>query len=215
MKILFALLFLPLFLFGQSNNSECQIQLDHIDLLLNEKNPLINPKIIDQNTISQKNITEEDLKKEYYLEGDDQIKIGSLYSKNIYRESDQLICFKNLWFPTFSILKTNDDKFVALIAENRKLNESDFLTFIENIKKTAELKVNETNRYTIFEFDFKTYQIKIRKTKSSYRSESSVAVPTLNNEEKKKPSKIVDIEFLIINKTANEKHLNWLNKNEE
>ena len=182
---------------------------------MNEKNPLINHKKVDQNTISKKNITEEDLKKEYYLEGDDQIKIGSLYSKNIYRESDQLICFKNLWFPTFSILNTNDDKFIALIAENRKLNESDFLTFIENIKKTAELKVNETNRYTIFEFNFETYQIRLRKTKSSYRSESSVAVPSLNNEEKKKPSKIVDIEFLIINKTANEIHLNWLNKNEE
>ncbi len=94
---------------------------------MNEKNPLINHKKVDQNTISKKNITEEDLKKEYYLEGDDQIKIGSLYSKNIYRESDQLICFKNLWFPTFSILNTNDDKFIALIAENRKLNESDFL----------------------------------------------------------------------------------------
>ena len=149
--------------------------------------------------VDKRNLTEEDLDKEFYLDGDDKINVAQLYSITRYTEDDKLVCYQNIWFPFFRILATNDDKFVALIAENRKVVQEDFKELIENLKKSNKLNTIESENFETHSFDFDTYYLKFKIAKPSYRNESSIQMPS---EPKEKVEKTIDLEFVILSKSA-------------
>lgn len=161
---------------------------------------------------SKSNLTEKDLEKELYFEGDDKINIAQLYSITRYTEDDKLICYQNIWFPLFRILATNDDKFVALIAENRNVVEEDFKVLIKKLERTNKLNITDSENFETYSFEFDTYHLKFKKVKPSYRNESSIQMP---GEPREKIKKTIDLEFIILSKSASDKHLNWLTKNYE
>ncbi len=232
----FIFLNLPFIIFSQTQNNQCKISLNDLDLGMNV-NTFFIEKIIKEDTdlysteyntkvnaieafkkydetsnVSKSSLTEKDLEKEFYFEGDDKINIAQLYSITRYTEDDKLVCFQNIWFPRFSILATNNDKFVLLIAENRNVIEEDFKMLIKNLKKTNKLNITDSKNFETYSFDSKTYYLIFKKAKTSYRSESSIQIP---GEPKEKIKKQIDLEFIILSKLANDKHLNWLNKKYE
>lgn len=135
---------------------------------------------------------------------EEKTKIGNLYRINRYTESDKAVCYGRLWFPTFEILASNTDEFVALIAQNRKTSEKDFKNILLDLQKKASLKKENLRNFEISTFDFGTYLIQLKVAKSSYRSESSVGYPGQIIE------KTVDLELVIINKSATKKQIEWL-----
>ena len=231
-QIIFTIILnIPFLIFSQTQSNQCNIDLNNLDLGMNVNTFFID-KIVskDQNLYStefgatinaikafkkynqthnviKSNLTEEDLDKEFYFEGDDKIKIAQLYSITRYTENDKLQCYQNIWFPVFSILATNDDKFVALIAHNRKVEEEDFKLLIENLKKTNKLNTISSNKFETFCFEFDTYYIKFKTAKLNYRSESQIQI---SDESKEKVKKIIDLELIILSKLASDKHLNLL-----
>ena len=232
MKPIFIILLYPLLIFGQTQNDQCKIQINDLDIKMNVNTFFIDNIIKDDKTqynteygstinatdafkkykqtqnVAKSNLTEADLDKEYLLEGDEKINIAQLYSIVRYAEDDRLVCYQNIWFPTFKILSTMDDRFVALIAENRKVAEEDFKILIGNLEKTNKLNKSDSQNFETYSFDFKTYELKFKKAKSSYRSESSIQMS-----EETKPKKTIDLELIIQSKSASDKQLNWLNKN--
>lgn len=234
MKPIFLVLLYPFLIFGQTQNDQCKIPINDLDLKMNVNTFFIDKIIKDDNTqynteygstlsateafkkykqtqkVAKTNLPEADLDKKHLLEGDEKINIAQLYSIVRYVEDDRLVCYQNIWFPTFKVLSTMDDKFVALIAENRKVAEEDFKVLIGNLEKTNKLSKTDSQNFETYSFDFKTYELKFKKAKTSYRSESSIQ---LAGEDKDKPKKTVDLELIILSKSASDKHLNWLNKN--
>lgn len=234
-QYIFVIVFnIPFLIFGQNQNNECKIPLTDLDLKMNVST-FFADKILteDKNQYtteygtaldaaaalkkygktyiaSKTNLTEEDLQKEFYMEGDDKTKIAQLYSVNRYTEDDKLVCYQNIAFPSFKILATNDDQFIALLAENRKVDEEEFKTLIGNLEKTNKLTMTQSDRFETYSFDLRTYSLQFKQAKQSYRSESSIQTPGNNPE---KITKKIDLELVILSKKANDKHLNWLNKN--
>lgn len=227
LKVLPILFFIQLF--GQDN--QCKIHLDSLNLEINVNDFFID-KIVKHDSLeySEENgtlinsveaftkygkthytikdsLTEYDLEKEFYSEEDKKIIIGQLYSINRYAESDKLACYKNIYFPSLSILSTNNDKFIGLIAENNFVNEIDFNLLIENLQKTNKLNKIFTTNFEIFQFDFNSYKIEFKKGRDSYGKIYSID----DNENEVK----IYIEFLMTSKFADEKQLNWLNKNND
>lgn len=230
MKQIFKIIPILIFteIFGQ--NTQCKIPLDSLDLMMNVNDFFID-KIVKDDSLEYFNksdtitnsilvfekygetdhsrktkLTGYDLKKDYYSQKYDNINIGKLYSISRYSESDKLVCYKNIWFPTFSILSTDDDKFIALIAENSLLNENEFNLFIESLQKTNKLNKILSDNFEIFQFDFNSYYIEFKKGRGSYGKmhyvlfEGDEDIPT------------VYIEFLIISKLADVNQLKWLNQ---
>ena len=232
--IFFIIFNIPFLIFGQTQNNQCKISINDLDLGMNVNTFFVEKIIKEDNNlysteygttinaieafkkyeetrnVSKSNLTEKDIEKEFYFKGDDKINIAQLYSITRYTEDDKLVCYQNICFPIFRILATNDDKFVALIAENRKLVEEDFKVLIGNLKKTNKLNITDSEKFETYSFDFETYYLKFKIAKPSYRSESSIQMP---GEPKEKVKKIIDLEFIILSKSASDKHLNWLNKN--
>jgi hypothetical protein len=234
--IFFIIFNIPLLFFGQTQNNQCKIPINDFDLGINV-NAFFVEKIISEDAnlystengktinsvkafekfkqtqkASISNLTEMDLEKKVYFEGDEKINIAQLYSINRYTEDDKLVCYHNIWFPTFKILATNDDKFIALIAENRKVVDDNFKTLIKKIEKTNKLNITKSEKFETYSFDFETHFLKFKIAKSSYRNESNIQMP---GESKDKVEKTIDLEFIILSKLASDKHLNWLNKNYE
>ncbi|WP_417873766.1 hypothetical protein [Xanthomarina gelatinilytica] len=230
--IFFIIFNIPVLIFCQTQNNQCKILINDFDLGINV-NTFFVEKIIKEDSnlyateygttinateafkkyeetsnVSKSNLTEKDIEKEFYFEDDEKINIAQLYSIIRYTEDDKLVCYQNIWFPKFKILATNDDKFVALIAENRKVVEEDFKQLIENLEKNNKLNAIDSENFETYSFDFESYYLKLRKVKPSYRTESSVQILGKPKEKIK-----IDLEFIILSKSANEKHLNWLNKN--
>ena len=234
-QTIFLIMFnIPFLLFCQTQNNQCKILINDLDLGINV-NTFFVEKIIKEdsnlyateygttidaieafkkyeetNNVSKSNLTEKDIEKEFYFEDDEEINIAQLYAITRYTEDDKLVCYQNIWFPKFEILATNDDKFVALIAENRKVAEEDFKLLIENLEKDKKLNATNSENFEMYSFDFANYYLKLRKAKPSYRTESSIQILDAPKENIKKT---IDLELIILNKSANEKHLNWLNKN--
>ncbi|WP_139375337.1 hypothetical protein [Sphingobacterium nematocida] len=234
-QTIFLIMFnIPFLLFCQTQNNQCKILINDLDLGINV-NTFFVEKIIKEdsnlyateygttidaieafkkyeetNNVSKSNLTEKDIEKEFYFEDDEEINIAQLYAITRYTEDDKLVCYQNIWFPKFEILATNDDKFVALIAENRKVAEEDFKLLIENLEKDKKLNATNSENFEMYSFDFANYYLKLRKAKPSYRTESSIQILDAPKENIKKT---IDLELIILNKSANEKYLNWLNKN--
>lgn len=212
------------------SNSECMVQLENIDLKMNvlqflEKNFFEKDNMTYHTesgtpinaseafktygltyNIYKETITEKDLKKETYYEGDDLIEIAQLYYTGRYTETDKIACYDNIWFNSLKILATNEDQFVALIAENRRTLENDFEDILTELGKKTKSEKTDFKNYELFTFNFEDYAIQVKKFKQSYRSESRIATPG------EIVQSLVDLELLFIVNSINEKHINWLNK---
>lgn len=149
-NIFFIAFNIPFLIFSQNQNNQCKISLNDLDLKMNVSTFFADKILIEDNnqyrteygssidavaalkkygktySATKTNITEADLEKEFNKDGDDKIKIAQLYAVSRFTEGDQLVCYQNISFPSFKILATNDDQFVALIAENRKVDEEEF-----------------------------------------------------------------------------------------
>ena len=236
--IFFVIFNIPFLIFSQSQNEQCKIPMTDLDLKMNVNTFFVEKIIKEDNDIytteygttinaveafkkygqtrnvSKINLTEDDLKKEIYFEEDDKINIAQLYSITRYTEVDKLVCYHNIWFPTFKILATNENNFVALIAENREVVEKDFKELIGNLKKTNQLNITDTKNFETYSFDFNKYFLKFKIAKTSYRNSSEAHI-LIEGETEEKLEKKIDLEFIVLSKSANDKHLNWLNKNYE
>lgn len=210
------------------NNNECKVQLENLEINMNaleffqknyfEKDNTIyhtesgSPMNASQAfneygftyNIYQEWLTEKDLKKDYYYEGDEEIKIAQIYYTNRFTETSKVACYNNLWFNSLQILATDADHFIALIASNKRTLKEDFETLLFELSSKTNIEKSDFKNFELYTFTFEDYAIQIKEFKQSYRSESRVAVPG----EKIQP--IVDIELLIISNSITEKTLNWL-----
>ena len=237
-SLLYFAIFFPAIFLAQvdSKSNDCKIQLENFHLTTKVSDYFLKNFLIDEETqyldenkkivsaavafkirgetenFAKSNLTEEDLEKEFHFEDDDKKNIGYLYSKIRYVESDRTVCFGKIGFPTFTILSSNQDQFIAFIAENRSIPEEDFTEVLNKLKKKYKIKLTDTDRFEVYTFILEKNTIQFKKAKRSYRSQSSVAVPSNPDGKTEVYKSKVDITLLLISKLTTEKHLNWLSK---
>lgn len=239
-SLLYFAIFIPAIFLAQVNSksNDCKIQLENFHLTTKVSDYFLKNFLIDEKTqyldenkrivsaaeafkirgetekFAKNNLTEKDLKKEFYFEDDDKKNIGYLYSKIRYVESDRTVCFGKLGFPTFTILSNNQDQFIAFIAESRSIPEEDFNELLNKLKKKYNIKLTDTDRFEVYTLILEKNTIQFKKAKKSYRSQSSVAVPSYPEGKIEVYKPTVDITLLLISKSATQKHMNWLSKND-
>ncbi len=160
--------------------------------------------------VSMKDVTEMDLRKKFYYEGDETKIIGKIFSIDIYSLSYEPYYYENLRFTNFDLFSDLNNESTSVIAYNHNENENEYYKFISSYKKKYPNFKTHNNKET-FDYIFKSERntVIIKKYKSSYR-EIDDSATKVEGEIEEVRVKTVNIKIFILSNNLNDNQTKFI-----
>jgi hypothetical protein len=165
--------------------------------------------------VSMKNIYANELNNQINYTDDAEKIIGKVFSLNRYTEDDTSYFYKNLRFNHFQMMSDTNNLLLAVICYNSEEKETSYEKLLSELKLKFHFSVKEDDRKISTIFQLKNYLLIINKIKTSYNSESSPMIQTLDIETPRVIEKTINLEVIMQFDTLNNDQQKWINDLQE